>query len=87
MLRVKLRYLEAWTEAPPSRCRATTTRRLPAAASTRPGSPTTPPRLPRLCDPHARRATWQQALTAKGIQTGIHYPIPVHLQPAYADAR
>jgi dTDP-4-amino-4,6-dideoxygalactose transaminase len=25
------------------------------------------------------------ALTEKGIQTGIHYPIPVHMQPAYAD--
>ena len=22
---------------------------------------------------------------ANGVQTGIHYPIPVHLQPAYAD--
>lgn len=27
----------------------------------------------------------QAALTAEGIQTGIHYPVPVHLQPAYAD--
>lgn len=25
------------------------------------------------------------ALEARGIQTGIHYPKPVHLQPAYAD--
>ena len=24
-------------------------------------------------------------LAGRGIQTGIHYPIPVHLQPAYAD--
>jgi len=24
-------------------------------------------------------------LQDKGIQTGIHYPIPVHLLPAYAD--
>jgi dTDP-4-amino-4,6-dideoxygalactose transaminase len=24
-------------------------------------------------------------LNSRGIQTGIHYPIPVHLQPAYAD--
>jgi dTDP-4-amino-4,6-dideoxygalactose transaminase len=29
----------------------------------------------------------QQSLNAKGVQTGIHYPIPVHLQPAYADSR
>jgi len=27
----------------------------------------------------------QQELAAAGIQTGIHYPIPIHLQPAYAD--
>jgi dTDP-4-amino-4,6-dideoxygalactose transaminase len=26
----------------------------------------------------------QQALTAAGISSGLHYPIPVHLQPAYA---
>jgi dTDP-4-amino-4,6-dideoxygalactose transaminase len=27
----------------------------------------------------------QAALTAAGVQTGIHYPVPVHLQPAYSD--
>ena len=26
----------------------------------------------------------QQALSRSGVQTGIHYPIPIHLQPAYA---
>lgn len=26
----------------------------------------------------------QQALAAADVQTGIHYPIPIHLQPAYA---
>jgi dTDP-4-amino-4,6-dideoxygalactose transaminase len=26
----------------------------------------------------------QQALAAAGIGSGLHYPIPVHLQPAYA---
>ncbi|NEP63824.1 MAG: DegT/DnrJ/EryC1/StrS family aminotransferase [Symploca sp. SIO2G7] len=29
------------------------------------------------------RQTIQDQLTASGIQTGIHYPIPCHLQPAY----
>jgi dTDP-4-amino-4,6-dideoxygalactose transaminase len=29
------------------------------------------------------RDTLQQILADKGIQTGIHYPIPCHLQPAY----
>jgi dTDP-4-amino-4,6-dideoxygalactose transaminase len=27
----------------------------------------------------------QAALQARGVQTGIHYPIPVHLQKAYAE--
>ncbi len=30
------------------------------------------------------RDALQQALNAAGVQTGIHYPIPIHLQPAYA---
>jgi dTDP-4-amino-4,6-dideoxygalactose transaminase len=34
---------------------------------------------------HERRAELQTALQAAGIHTGIHYPIPVHLQRAYAD--
>jgi dTDP-4-amino-4,6-dideoxygalactose transaminase len=33
----------------------------------------------------ARRDEAQTALQAAGIGTGIHYPIPVHLQKAYAD--
>jgi len=31
-----------------------------------------------------RRDELQQQLAQAGIQTGIHYPIPIHLQPAYA---
>ena len=31
------------------------------------------------------RQAWQEALLAQGIQTGIHYPTPVHLLPAFAD--
>jgi dTDP-4-amino-4,6-dideoxygalactose transaminase len=30
------------------------------------------------------RDSLQRALNESGIQTGIHYPIPIHLQPAYA---
>jgi dTDP-4-amino-4,6-dideoxygalactose transaminase len=32
-----------------------------------------------------RRQAWQETLAALGIQTGIHYPTPVHLLPAFAD--
>jgi dTDP-4-amino-4,6-dideoxygalactose transaminase len=31
------------------------------------------------------RARWIEELSKKQIQTGIHYPFPVHLLPAYAD--
>lgn len=33
----------------------------------------------------AERARLQQALDAANIGHGIHYPVPIHLQPAYAD--
>jgi dTDP-4-amino-4,6-dideoxygalactose transaminase len=32
---------------------------------------------------HPRRDAIRAALEARGIQTGLHYPIPVHLQKAY----
>jgi dTDP-4-amino-4,6-dideoxygalactose transaminase len=31
-----------------------------------------------------RRDALQQTFHESGVQTGIHYPIPIHLQPAYA---
>lgn len=33
---------------------------------------------------HAKRDRLRQALTSADIGTGLHYPIPVHLQPAYS---
>lgn len=33
----------------------------------------------------SERESLMHALDAKEIQTGIHYPIPIHKQPAYAD--
>jgi dTDP-4-amino-4,6-dideoxygalactose transaminase len=33
----------------------------------------------------ARRDDLRDYLSKLGISTGIHYPIPVHLQPAYRD--
>jgi len=85
VLRVKLRYLESWTEA-----------RIKAAE--RYGELFSGSEVPvsrRM--PYARhvyhiyairtkqRKAWQEALLNQGIHTGIHYPIPVHLLPAYAD--
>ena len=85
ILRVKLRHLEAWTE-----------KRQQVAAWY---AETLDPESVRL--PKARpgcrhvyhvfavrtddRDKLRDVLGAQGIQTGIHYPIPVHLQPAHAD--
>ena len=33
---------------------------------------------------HERRDALRSALEERGVQTGVHYPRPVHLQPAYA---
>ena len=36
---------------------------------------------------HADRNGFQERLKAQGIGTLIHYPVPPHLQPAYAEMR
>jgi dTDP-4-amino-4,6-dideoxygalactose transaminase len=85
VLRVKLRYLEEWTEA----------RRAHAAAYNQVLSDCG---LQLPAEAHGNRHVYHvyavlsaqrdqlhEALNARGVQTGIHYPIPVHLMPAYAD--
>jgi dTDP-4-amino-4,6-dideoxygalactose transaminase len=85
VLRVKLRHLEAWTEA--RRNAAAHYDRLLAGSGVR--VPVAEPRTRHVFHIYAvrthRRKAWQDALGARGIQTGIHYPIPVHLLPAFAD--
>ena len=34
---------------------------------------------------HARRDALAADLKARGVQTGLHYPLPLHLQPAYRE--
>lgn len=36
---------------------------------------------------HPKRDDLQKFLKEKGIATGVHYPLPLHLQPAYADLK
>jgi dTDP-4-amino-4,6-dideoxygalactose transaminase len=85
ILRVKLRYIEAWTEA--RRAHAAQYDELLANSDVK--TPVVMPYSRHVYHVYAvrspQRATLQQKLQEQGIQTGIHYPIPVHLQPAYAD--
>jgi dTDP-4-amino-4,6-dideoxygalactose transaminase len=85
VLRVKLRHLDAWTEA----------RRAAAARYDEllvdSGVETPPPASDARHVYHiyavrtASRQAWQDTLQQQGIHTGVHYPVPVHLQPAFAD--
>jgi dTDP-4-amino-4,6-dideoxygalactose transaminase len=85
VLRVKLKYLEKWTEA--RRAAATHYGKLFEGSGI--PTPYVAPNVRHVYHIYAirtgARAQWQEALNAKGVQTGIHYPIPVHMLPAYAD--
>jgi dTDP-4-amino-4,6-dideoxygalactose transaminase len=85
ILRVKLRHLDGWNDH--RRALANLYREL--LAETELGLPS------HVSDSlhvfhqfvvrHPRRDELQAYLKKQGIHTVIHYPVPVHLQPAYAD--
>ena len=84
ILHVKLRHLEAWTNARIAHAARYSEKLDPAVAP-----PATMPYARHVFHVYAIRTKdrpgLQAALTAKGIQTGIHYPIPVHLLPAWEE--
>ncbi|MDC7745576.1 DegT/DnrJ/EryC1/StrS family aminotransferase [Rhizobium binxianense] len=86
ILRVKLRHLEAWTEA-----RRDHARRYSSLLG---GSPHLKIPVEVVDRRHVYhvyavrsrdRDGLQRALSAEGVSSGMHYPIPVHLQKAHAD--
>ena len=85
ILGVKMKYIESWTNARRSRAAiyARTLADVPMQLpKERPGSR-------HVYHVYAVRTPERQrihaALLEQGIHAGIHYPIPVHLQPAHAD--
>jgi len=85
ILRVKLRHLERWTAAR----RAVVQQYDELLADSGVETPTEMLWAQHVYHVYTLRTDdrdgLQAALQAEGIQTGIHYPVPVHLQPAYAD--
>jgi len=87
ILRVKLRHLEGWTEARRANA-ALYAERLKDSGIVTPQEMSYARHVYHVYAIRVRdREATIQALTAAGVQTGIHYPIPVHLQKAYRDAR
>jgi dTDP-4-amino-4,6-dideoxygalactose transaminase len=85
VLRVKLRHLDAWNAA--RREHASTYRKLLRDAGVRLLEEKTYGKPVYHIFPvfSAARDRLQQHLTSNAIATGIHYPIPVHMQPAFSD--
>jgi len=87
VLNVKIGHIEAWTEA--RRAVASQYDRLLAKSGYK--RATAPLNCRHVYHVYAielwRRDDLQKTLHAAGIQTGIHYPVPVHLQKAYAHLR
>ncbi|HEU5368701.1 MAG TPA: DegT/DnrJ/EryC1/StrS family aminotransferase [Ktedonobacterales bacterium] len=85
MLRVKLRYLDAWNAA----------RRQVASvyAARLAGLPIGLPQVAADNEPvwhlyvirAAERDALQRSLAAAGLETGLHYPVPIHHQQAYPE--
>ncbi len=87
ILRVKLRRLEAWTEARRARA-AEYDGLLEGSGVTRPHKMKDSRHVYCLYTVRAAdRDALQKGLQGAGIQTAVHYPLPIHLMPAYADAR
>ena len=85
ILRVKLRHLDDWTEARRAHARGYNELLAGTELVTPTDRPWARPRYHVYAVRTREREVLQRTLLANGVQTGIHYPIPVHLQPAYAD--
>lgn len=85
VLRVKLRYLERWNEA--RRRNAALYHKLLEGSEV--GLPSEAADARSVWHLYVIRVGHRDALREhlanRGISTGVHYPIPIHLQPAYQD--
>ena len=86
ILRVKLRHLDRWTAARRAHARLYTALLDELGTVDVPAEPLDGRHVYHIfAIRSADRDGLRQSLDAAGIQTGLHYPIPVHMQPAHAD--
>ena len=87
VLNVKMQYIETWTEAR-RRVAADYDRLLAKSGYNRPAPPSHCRHVYHVyAVALSHRDDVQKTLQAEGIATGIHYPVPVHLQKAYANLK
>jgi dTDP-4-amino-4,6-dideoxygalactose transaminase len=85
VLDVKLRYLDEWNERRRDHA-ALYDALLSLAGFATPKVRATEGHVYHLYVTQVReRDRVREELARRGVQTGIHYPVPIHLQPAYAD--
>lgn len=84
ILRVKLQHLDEWNEAKREIAAYYTDRLSSTALITPSVLPDTSPVWHLYVVRCNDRDTLRKQLQEAGISSGIHYPIPLHLQPAYA---
>jgi dTDP-3-amino-3,4,6-trideoxy-alpha-D-glucose transaminase len=82
VLRVKLRHLETWNAARRERAGWYTTGLADLPLDLPPASPSHAHHLYVIASD--QRAELRQHLSAAGVASDVHYPVPAHLQPAYA---
>ena len=86
ILRIKLRHLEAWTEARRTHAGRYSSLLGRSAHLTTPVEKAGRRHVYHVYAIRSRdRDELQRVLSAEGIQSGLHYPIPVHLQQAHVD--
>jgi dTDP-4-amino-4,6-dideoxygalactose transaminase len=86
ILRVKLRHLDRWTEARRQIAHRYSALLSGSTIARAPSELTGHRHVYHIYAVRARdRNGLRRMLEREGVQTGLHYPIPVHLQPAYAD--